>query len=113
MELYYIYIFFIALLSSYLGDMDENFKGSSWKVRSFLMSSSLVGYVSYFALIIGMFFFVPWWHPILLFIGAYFVTGWIAGLTKGKHINNLLSIPLVVLIIILNCITWYQLTNFN
>lgn len=78
MEVFYYYIVLLGLCAFYTNACATNFKGSSSSIKSLLTIASGLGFLSFFAIVIASFFYITWWHSILIFI----ITSSIAGFTN-------------------------------
>ncbi len=99
------YYYFIALggLCSYITHMfARNFNGSKVQFGYMMTNVSGLGYLSYLALIIVMFFKVTWWHPVLLVVSITVVSVILSPLAKSLIAVMLSAIGVVVF----NILAW-------
>lgn len=101
MPSFYYYITLTGLCSFYAHTFASGFNGSNMKIKTTAEVLAGLGFLSFFTLIIVMFFRVSWWHPVVLFVTVSIIAGVTSPLSRG--VIGLLSL---VGIVVFNALSW-------
>lgn len=105
METFYYYMVLLGLCAFYTNTSATNFKGSSSGMKSLLTIAAPLGFLSFFAIIVASFFYITWWHSVLILV----VTSITAGFTANIGKNVIAGIISMIGIIVFNYLSWSNL----
>lgn len=96
MQAFYFYIVIIGVCAFLAHTASENFRGSSMKGKNFLTIMALLGYISFIAILITSFFFIIWWHTILLFVSHRIIAGFLNPIGRNPFVGLFACLCIVV-----------------
>ena len=105
MESFYYYIVIAGVASLLTNESADKFKGAYGSAKLWLSVGAVLGMLSFVVFIITLFFFVTWWHPIVLFI----ITIGLAWLIGSLGRNGFVGLICNFLAIIFNSLAWIYL----
>lgn len=107
METFYYYIVLLGLCAFYTNASSANFKGSASGVKNLLTIAASLGFLSFFAIIVTSFFYITWWHSVLILIA----TSAIAGFTNVIGRIQVIGIVSVIGVLLFNYLAWSNMLN--
>lgn len=108
MESFYYYIAIAGIASFLTNESADKFRGSSAYAKLWLSIVALIGMFSFIATIITLFFYITWWHPIVIFVVTMGLS-WLFG-SFGR--NGFVGLGLSFVIVIFNILAWTNFLNF-
>lgn len=108
MESFYYYIVIAGVASLLTNESTDKFRGASGYAKLWLSVGGLLGILSFLVLIITLFFFVTWWHPLVLLAITAFLS-WFFG-SFGR--NGFVGLACSILVIIFNSLAWTYLIKY-
>lgn len=108
MESFYYYIVIAGVCSFLTNESASKFRGSSGYVKLWLSVCALAGILSFVLFVVTLFFYVTWWHPIVIF----FVTIGLSWLFGSFGRNGFAGLVYSVFIVVFNLLSWVYLIKY-
>ena len=102
MQAFYCYIILLGVCFFLTQTSSEHFRGSNGNIKSFLIFFAWIGILSFLAIIITSFFYIPWWHSVLLLLCTMGICGFVWPLGKNTYVGFVSSIGIIVF----NILAW-------
>jgi CBS domain containing-hemolysin-like protein len=105
MENYYYYIAALGLCSFLTQTFVSDFRGANSSIKGIFSFIAGLGFLSFAALVIVLFFKVTWWHPLVLFAATSLIAGFIHPIGKSIAV----AIPSAIGVLVCGGLAWMAL----
>ena len=96
MQTFYYYMVLLGTCTQFAQTSYFSFRGSGQGAKFLLSIGTILGLLSFLAIIITSFFFITWWHTLLLAVATVFIAGLTSSIARNPFIGLLSCVGVIV-----------------